>query len=129
MPETAHEERQRAEGGKDEERHADRHFAAVNAVNEDGVKGERNGERDGVEDAAAFEAKGERGQRRKEEGGADECRGLAGGCNPWMEESARKIPEAELVDLHHAQAREEKAKEPKQGARVAGTQVKLCKRR
>src|SRR5208282_1566710 len=120
-PEASHKKRDRAESRKDEEREVNRHLALVNTIDQDSVDGKRNDERNRKEDAPPLEPKGKRGQGGKEECGADECRGLSGGRNPWMLVGAGKIPQAHLVDLHHAQAREEKTKEPEQGAGIART--------
>ena len=86
-PRTSGKERQSEKGWEDQERESGRSPAAVNAIDEERINNERNGEWDGIEDTDPADSEAEGRKRREEEARTDENGRLANGGDPGVSDS------------------------------------------
>ena len=107
-PKDGHHHGKQAKGGKDKGDRATGRDAAEDALNEDGIKDERDGEGNDIEDAEATQAKPERGERTQEECGTDLDGYLAGSSSPGAG-GIVGVPRPEAVMEEHARHGEEEA--------------------
>jgi hypothetical protein len=122
-PRTTGKERESAKCRKDQEWESNGGPAAVNAVDEEGVSNERNGEWDRIQDTEAADTKAERREGRQEETGTDENGRLTDGGDPRVGEGVGVVPPSQVVELQHADGGEEEPEEPKKSASIAEAQI------
>src|ERR1039458_2012841 len=89
------------------------------------INNQGNRKRNDVEDLEPANAKTQRGQRGKKQGGTNLNGGLACGCNPGMS-TIGKVPLAQLVQEQHPKGSKEEPQKPEQGTGVPEAQVEMA---
>src|SRR5947209_4953115 len=99
-----------------------------NAVGKNGIDEHRGDERYDVQDSDLAQPEAERRQRAQDQCGAEQGAGLSASGAPSVG-SIIEIPGAQGIEQKHPRHGEREGHQPKQGSRVARTQIKDAKRR